>query len=81
MKNSLKMWLETNNVTITDFAKMINTSRASIHSYLNGTAAPGVVVSMKIRKVTGLKFSEIIDCHQISRENWSEFINKKGAEL
>lgn len=74
MNSSIRKWMVDSKVGYPEFAKMLGVTRAALYQYTNGKNLPGLITAMKIRKITGLKFSEIIDCCDWAEKDWNEFI-------
>lgn len=75
--SSIKEWIDSSDMNVTDFSRAIGVSRASVYQYLNGRSAPSVVVAMRIRLITGMKFSQIIDCFEPASKEWSEWMEER----
>lgn len=74
--NSLNKWMTENKVSIAQMAEKLEISRAAVHLYIKGKNSPSALTSMKIRKITGLKFSEIIDCSEQEIFAWKQWLER-----
>ena len=81
MKNDVKMssikkWMDENKWSISKLASEIGISRAAVYLYLKGETCPNTTTAMKIRKITGLRFSQIIDCSDQEINDWNAWLNR-----
>ena len=75
----LKHYLKINNVSINNFSKLIGVSRIAVYKYLTRKASPNLLTAMKIRKLTGLKFNQILNNDDYKK--WKEFMREIDNEL
>lgn len=82
---SLERWRVANNYTPSQLAEELGVSRPGIYLYLKGKSAPNLCTAMKLRKLTGLKFSEILDCNETEFNEWNKWLvsktEKEGADI
>lgn len=74
--NSLHKWMEDNKMSVAQMSEKLDISRAAVHLYIKGKNSPSALTSMKIRKITGLKFSEIIDCSEQEIVAWKQWLER-----
>lgn len=72
--------MDENNWSVTKMADELNLSRAAVHLYLKGATCPHTTTAMKIRKLTGLKFSQIIDCSEQEINDWNKWIERQSEK-
>lgn len=81
VKNPLSVHFVHNNINVTKFAKEVGITRTNIYLWLKGTSGPTLLSAMKIRKLTGLKFSQILACSKKDLKEWKEFSNEDKVDI
>lgn len=77
----LKTWLKDNSIQLQAFSNQLGISRIALYNYMKGNTVPCLLVAMKIRKLTGLKFSEILQGKDDEYAKWQEFMQEIDDEI